>query len=183
MRGMARKEQLTHLDAKGAARMVDVSSKAVTLRRAVATAEVRMKRATLALLRDGRVPKGDVVAVARIAGIQAAKQASLLIPLCHPLPVEAVKVDITLAPPDRVRIRVEATVRARTGVEMEALAGAAAAALTIYDMCKAVDRGMAIGPIQLEEKSGGRSGAWSRVSVRNKGGVKKKRVARSQRKK
>jgi cyclic pyranopterin monophosphate synthase len=183
MRAMARKRQLTHLDAKGAARMVDVSSKAVTLRRAVASAEVRMQRATLALLRDGRVPKGDVVAVARIAAIQAAKQASLLIPLCHPLPVEAVKVDITLAPPDRVRIRVEATVRARTGVEMEALAGAAAAALTIYDMCKAVDRGMEIGPIRLEKKSGGRSGSWSRATVKNVGPRKTKRAGRSRRNK
>jgi cyclic pyranopterin phosphate synthase len=103
-----------------------------------------------------------VFTVARIAGIQAAKQTGTLIPLCHPLAIEAVEVDIQGRPPGRVSIRAEAVVRARTGVEMEALTGATVAALTVYDMCKAVDRGMVIGPIQLEEKTGGRSGTWRR---------------------
>jgi cyclic pyranopterin phosphate synthase len=156
--------RLTHLDDRGAARMVDVSEKAVTLRRAVATAEIHLAAATLKLITAGRIPKGDVFATARIAGIQAAKRASELIPLCHPLPVEAVTVDFEPTAPDRIRIRAETLVRARTGVEMEALTAAAVAALTLYDMCKAVDRGMTIGPIQLEEKSGGRSGEWRRES-------------------
>ena len=157
-----KKRRLSHIDAKGAARMVDVSAKPVTLRRAVASAEVRMRPATLRMIVDGAVPKGDVFAVARIAGIQAAKRAGEWIPLCHPLPVEAVEVRLSPLPPDRVRIEAEAVVRSRTGVEMEALTAAAAAALTLYDMCKAVDRGMVIGPIQLEHKSGGRSGKWTR---------------------
>lgn len=172
---MPRKHRLTHLNKKGAARMVDVSAKKVTLRRAVASAEVRMKPATMALLRDGRLPKGDVLAVTRIAGIQAAKQVSLLVPLCHPLSLDSVAVEIAPAAPDRMRIVVIATIRAKTGVEMEALAGAAAAALTLYDMCKAVDRGMEIGPIRLEHKSGGRSGMWSREKPRRPAARKKKR--------
>jgi cyclic pyranopterin phosphate synthase len=142
--------------------MVDVSAKAVTLRRAVATAEVTMSAKTLALIRDNRIPKGDVFAVARIAGIHAAKQTASIVPLCHPLPIEAVEVEIAATPPNRVLIQVETAIRARTGVEMEALVGAAAAALAVYDMCKAVDRAIVIGPIQLEEKSGGRSGFWRR---------------------
>jgi cyclic pyranopterin phosphate synthase len=142
--------------------MVDVSSKRVTLRRAVATAEVHLAAATLKLIHDGRIPKGDVFAVARLAGIQAAKRTAELIPLCHPLPVEAVQVSIEARPPTRVSIRVQAVVRARTGVEMEALTAACVAALSIYDMCKAVDRGITIGPVQLERKSGGRSGTWRR---------------------
>jgi cyclic pyranopterin phosphate synthase len=158
----ARTRRLTHLDRGGAARMVDVSSKAVTLRRAVATAEVVMSAKTLALIRDKRIPKGDVFAVARIAGIQAAKQTAQIVPLCHLLPIEAVDVEISAMPPHRVLIEVRTLIRARTGVEMEALVGAAAAALAIYDMCKAVDRGIVIGPIRLEEKSGGRSGTWRR---------------------
>lgn len=172
---MPRKKRLTHIDKKGAARMVDVSAKKVTLRRAVASAEVRMKPATMSLLRDGRLPKGDVLAVTRVAGIQAAKQVSLLIPLCHPLSLESVAVDIVPVAHDRMRIEVIATIRAKTGVEMEALAGAAAAALTLYDMCKAVDRGMEIGPIRLEHKSGGRSGMWSREKPRRPVARKKKR--------
>jgi len=155
-------KRLTHIGRDGAARMVDVSSKSVTRRRAVATAQVRLNPRTLALIRGGKVPKGDVFAVARIAAVQAAKQTSLLVPLCHPLPIEAAKVDIKAKAPDKIMIRVETTVRAKTGVEMEALVAAAAAALAIYDMCKAVDRGIVIGPIQLQEKSGGRSGTWRR---------------------
>jgi cyclic pyranopterin phosphate synthase len=142
--------------------MVDVSAKGVTRRRAVATAEVRMAAATLALIVDGKLPKGDVFAVARLAGIGAAKQASQLIPLCHPLPLDHVEIDLVARPPNRVSIRAEASVRAATGVEMEALTAAAVAALTLYDMCKAADRLMEIGPIRLQEKSGGRSGSWRR---------------------
>lgn len=121
-----------------------------------------MAPGTLRMIATGRAPKGDVLAAARIAGIQAAKRTAEWIPLCHPLPIEAVAVTLEPSPPDRLRIRAEATVRAKTGVEMEALVAAAAAALTVYDMCKAVDRGMEIGPIRLEAKSGGRSGRWRR---------------------
>ena len=145
-------------------RMVDVSGKKVTLRRATASAELRMNPRTLRHIREGSLPKGSVLSVARIAAVQAAKETHRWIPLCHPLPLESVKVEVRLVPPDRVVIRVETVVRARTGVEMEALVASAAAALTVYDMCKAVDRGIVIGPIQLQSKSGGRSGNWKRVS-------------------
>ncbi len=142
--------------------MVDVSAKAVSARRAVASAVVTVQPETLALIRDGQIPKGDVLAVARIAGIQAAKKASELIPLCHPLPVDAVEVRIALDPPATIRIEADVLVEARTGVEMEALTAVSVAALAIYDMCKAVDKGIEIGPIRLEHKSGGRSGEWNR---------------------
>ncbi len=154
--------RLSHLDDRGAARMVDVSAKRITTRRAVASAEVRLSPKTLRLIHDGKLPKGDVFAAARIAGIQAAKKTSELIPLCHPLPLDAVSLEITARSSDRIHIEATATIKARTGVEMEALTAAAVAALTIYDMCKAVDRGIVIGPIRLEEKSGGRSGTWRR---------------------
>lgn len=140
--------------------MVDVGRKSVTRRRAVAIAEVRMKPATLRAIAAGDVPKGDVFAAARIAGIQAAKRTHELIPLCHPLPLDSVAVDVRPVPPRRVTIRATASVSARTGVEMEALVAAAVAALTLYDMCKSMDHGMTIGPIRLEEKTGGRSGRW-----------------------
>jgi cyclic pyranopterin phosphate synthase len=147
--------------------MVDVSPKAVTAREAVARGEVTMERATLALLVAGRLPKGDVLAVARLAGVMAAKRTAELVPLCHPLPLEHVDVDLV---PDRrrgcVRIEARARVVARTGVEMEALTAVAVAALTLYDMCKAVDRGMTIGAIRLVEKHGGRSGTWVRAGER-----------------
>lgn len=161
-RNKAKQKRLTHCDERGAARMVDVSSKRITLRRAIATAEVHMAAETLSLIHAGKIPKGDVFAVARIAGIQAAKRAGELIPLCHTLPIEAVTVAIEARPPTCLHIRAETVVRARTGVEMEALTAATAASLAIYDMCKAVDRGIVIGPIQLERKSGGRSGTWQR---------------------
>lgn len=153
---------LSHLNRRGHARMVDVSEKPVTRRRAVATAELRVKPATLKAIQDGSVPKGDVFAVSRVAGIQAAKRCGELIPLCHPLPIDSVEIDITTARPDRIRISAVVGVSGRTGVEMEALTAASVAALTIYDMCKAIDRSIEIGPIRLEEKSGGRSGAWRR---------------------
>lgn len=161
-RSAHRTKGLTHLDAAGRARMVNVSKKAVTLRRAVARAEVVMQPGTLRAIAGGAIPKGDVLAAARIAGIQAAKRTDELIPLCHALPIDSVSIAMELKPPGRMIISAEAVVRARTGVEMEALVAASVAALTIYDMCKAMDRGMTIGPIVLLEKSGGRSGTWRR---------------------
>lgn len=155
------KATLTHLDAKGRARMVEVGAKPETERVAVASGEVRMQAATARLIRAGKVGKGDVIAVARLAGIQAVKQTHVLIPLCHPLRVSGVAVEIEVG---RDRARIRATVQAvdRTGVEMEALTAVSVAALALYDMAKAVDRGMVIGPVQLEEKRGGRSGHWRR---------------------
>jgi len=154
---------LSHVDERGQARMVDVGSKAVTQREAVASGWVIMKPETLALIQAGGVAKGDVLAVARLAGIMAAKRTWELIPLCHPLPLDAVTVECR---PDQEASGVEitATVRvtARTGAEMEALTAVSVAGLTIYDMCKAVDRGMRIEAVRLESKSGGRSGRWVR---------------------
>jgi cyclic pyranopterin monophosphate synthase len=160
---MARVRRLTHLDRRGRARMVDVSAKAVTRREAVARGEVAMRAETLALIAAGALPKGDVLGVARLAGIMAAKRTAELVPLCHPLPLSHVDVRLT---PDRARSRIviesRVTVDARTGVEMEALTAVAVAGLTLYDMCKAVDREMTIGAIRLVRKSGGRSGAFVR---------------------
>jgi cyclic pyranopterin phosphate synthase len=154
---------LSHLDAEGRARMVDVGEKAVTRRECVARAAVRMAPATLAAIAEGRTPKGDVLAVARIAGIQAAKRTADWIPLAHPLPLDAVVVELRPDPASSC-VHVEARVRAqaRTGVEMEALVAAAAAGLTVYDMCKAIDRGMALEAVRLVGKSGGKSGDWLR---------------------
>jgi cyclic pyranopterin monophosphate synthase len=152
--------RLSHVDATGAARMVDVSEKPDTAREAVAEGFVRMEPATLALIQEGGIPKGDVLAVARVAGIMAAKQTSNLIPMCHPLPVTGVTVD--LAPASETELRISATVKTtgKTGVEMEALTAVSVAALTVYDMCKAVDRGMRIEGVRLLEKRGGKSGEW-----------------------
>jgi cyclic pyranopterin phosphate synthase len=154
---------LSHFDDEGASRMVDVGGKPVTHRRARASAVVTMEPATLRLILDRKVTKGDVFEVARLAGILAAKRTGELIPLCHPLGIDSV--DLAFAPLDDRRVRIEAavSVHGRTGVEMEALTAAGVAALTVYDMCKAVDRGMTIGPIQLEEKSGGKSGTYQRA--------------------
>jgi len=154
--------RLTHLDAQGRARMVDVSGKAVSERVAVATATVRMQPTTLRLIRSGRIAKGEVLAVARIAGVMAAKRTADLIPLCHPLPVEVASIDFTPRAGGRLEITATTKVTGKTGVEMEALAAASAAALTVYDMCKAVDRGMVITDLCLLEKRGGRSGTWRR---------------------
>jgi cyclic pyranopterin phosphate synthase len=154
--------RLTHVDERGAARMVDVGEKAVTRRRAVAAGCVRMAPATLALVREGS-QKGDVLQVARIAGIQGAKRASDLVPLCHPVPLDSVQVELALDESEScVKIEACVTCSGRTGVEMEALAAVAAAALTVYDMVKSVDRGMLIERIELLEKEGGRSGRWVR---------------------
>ncbi len=152
---------LTHFDARGNAAMVDVSGKPTTARRATARARVVMQKATLALIREGKAKKGDVLAVARLAGIMAAKRTAELIPLCHPLPIAAVSVD--LAPDEaEAAVEIEATVRTtgQTGVEMEALTAASVAALTVYDMCKAVDRGMRIEAVRVTYKDGGKSGEF-----------------------
>ena len=147
--------------------MVDVSAKGITAREAVARGEVTMRPTTLAAIAAGTIPKGDVLAVARLAGIMAAKRTADLVPLCHPLPLT--HVDVALIPdPVASRVRIEGRVRveARTGVEMEALTAVAVAGLTLYDMCKAIDREMTIGAIRLVEKRGGRSGAYRRADER-----------------
>ncbi len=155
---MNRNGDFSHLDEKGAARMVDVGGKAVTKRRARAGARVAMAPETLRLLKKKAFPKGDVLAVARVAGIMAAKEASRLIPMCHPLGIEHVAVDFTIEE-EGPAVGIEASVRVsgKTGVEMEALTAASVAALTVYDMCKAVDKHMVIGDVRLLEKTGGRS--------------------------
>ena len=154
-------EGFTHLDSEGRARMVDVGGKEVTQRRAVARARVTMQEETAQALADGTVAKGDVLAVARVAGIQAAKRTSELIPLCHPLMLSSVQVDLTPGP-SWVDIEATAETVDRTGVEMEALTACSVAALTVYDMCKARDRTMQVEALGLVEKSGGRSGDWHR---------------------
>jgi cyclic pyranopterin phosphate synthase len=144
-------KRLSHLDPKGRATMVDVSSKFSQIRRAMATGEIRCSPSTMKLLREGKTPKGDVLAVARIAGIQAAKQTSTLIPLCHPLPISSAHIELS-PKKDRIFIVAEVRVHARTGVEMEALTAVSVAALTLYDMLKAVDRKMVIQNIRLTSK-------------------------------
>jgi cyclic pyranopterin phosphate synthase len=151
--------ELSHFDEKGASRMVDTTAKAESDRTARASALVRMNPTTLQLIRD-RSAKGDVREVARLAGIMAAKKTSELIPLCHPLPLTAVNIDFTFEGEDCLCIEATARVVARTGVEMEALTAVSVAALTVYDMCKAVDRGMTVERIRLEEKTGGKSGTF-----------------------
>jgi cyclic pyranopterin phosphate synthase len=150
---------LTHLDEAGAARMVDVSAKPVTARAATATGRITMSLEAIAAVRDGAAAKGDVLAVARIAGIMAAKRTADLIPLCHPLPLAGVTVDLELVADGIVATATARTSHA-TGVEMEAMTAVSVALLTIYDMVKAVDRGMTIGAVRLLAKSGGRSGEW-----------------------
>jgi cyclic pyranopterin phosphate synthase len=154
-------DRLTHVDERGAARMVDVAGKPITHRRAVAQALIRMSPETPAMIADGQVPKGDVIAVARVAGIMAAKRTSDLIPLCHPLALTHVSVDFETVS-DGVLIRAAVETNDVTGVEMEALTAASVAALTLYDMCKAVDRGMTVDNLGLVLKEGGKSGRWSR---------------------
>ena len=151
---------LTHLDSQGRANMVDVTDKSLTFREAVAEARVRMRPETLQLIVQGGHPKGDVFAVARIAGIQAAKKTAELIPLCHPLLLTSVKVELQAQGEDAVHIVARCKLSGQTGVEMEALTAASVAALTIYDMCKAVDRGMSIESVRLLEKLGGKSGHY-----------------------
>ena len=151
----------SHLDAEGRARMVDVGDKDETRRRAVARVKVTMSSETVAALSEGVVPKGDVLAVARLAGIQAAKRTSELVPLCHPVSLTSVTVDLSLGGAS-VEVEASAETVGRTGVEMEALTACAIAALTVYDMCKSLDRSITIEGLVLWEKSGGRSGHWRR---------------------
>jgi cyclic pyranopterin phosphate synthase len=167
-------DRLTHLDEQGRAHMVDIGEKLVTHRVCVARCEVHMAPETLARITEGRVAKGDVLATARIAGIQAAKRAAEWIPLAHPLPLDAVRIELSPEGPRSggegsqepavAVLRIEACVEThwRTGVEMEALVAASAAGLTVYDMCKAVDRGMTLESVRLVEKRGGKSGTWKR---------------------
>src|SRR3989338_1096544 len=165
--------KLTHFDESGASRMVDVSGKEATERLAVARARVAMKPETLRLILDKKVAKGDVFEVARIAGILAAKRTGELIPLCHPLNLTSVKIDFSNNGVDTVEIRSETKIVAPTGVEMEALVAASVAALTIYDMCKAVDRGMVISDVHKKKRGGGKGGEfsfsgklWGRITIR-----------------
>ena len=153
-------DDFSHFDARGQAAMVDVGTKPITGRTATARARVTMLSATAALIASGGAKKGDVLGVARIAGIMAAKRTSELIPLCHPLPISAVSLDLTLAG-DAVEIAATVRTTGQTGVEMEALTAASVAALTVYDMCKSVDRGMRIEALRLVHKAGGKSGEFS----------------------
>jgi len=156
-------DALSHVDEKGRARMVSVADKAVTHRTCVARGEVRMAAETLARIAEGQIPKGDVLLTARLAGIQAAKRTDEWIPLCHSLPLDGIEISLT-PDPGRSSVVIVASVEthARTGVEMEALVAVAAAGLTIYDMCKAIDRAISIGDVCLVRKSGGKSGEWVR---------------------
>lgn len=153
---------LTHFDKDGRARMVDISTKAETVRTAVAIGQVEMQPETLERIRTGKITKGDVLLVARVAGIMAAKQTAGLIPMCHPLNLTAVQIDFEFIGHKRIQIEAIAKVSGKTGVEMEALTAVSVAALTIYDMCKAIDKAMVIGNICLMEKSGGKSGHYVR---------------------
>jgi cyclic pyranopterin phosphate synthase len=159
-----RERRFSHLDESGAARMVNVADKQNTAREARAEARVSMSGETLGLIAEGKVPKGDVFSTARLAGIMAAKQTHYIIPLCHPLRIDSIEVDFQVDEEDS-SVRIESRVRAtdRTGVEMEALVAAGVAALTVYDMCKAVDRVMEVSALRLIFKSGGKSGTWHRV--------------------
>jgi cyclic pyranopterin phosphate synthase len=155
--------KLSHLDEQGRAKMVDVSDKDITSRIAVARGTIHMRRETLALILDDKIEKGDVFSVARVAGIMAAKKTSELIPMCHPLNITSVEIDLKPAEnPARVEIEASVRVSGKTGVEMEAMSAVSVAGLTIYDMCKAVDREMSIGEIRLVKKSGGKSGTFLR---------------------
>jgi cyclic pyranopterin phosphate synthase len=156
--------ELTHLDENGAARMVDVGSKSATARLALAKGRIAMSPDALAAVRDGNAPKGDVLAAARIAGIMAAKKTAELIPLCHPLALDAVAVDFAVEE-GGIEVTATASLTGRTGVEMEAMTACCVALLTIYDMAKALDKAMTIGDVRLVEKAGGKSGTWRREGV------------------
>lgn len=156
-------KKLTHIDKEGRAKMVDVTEKPLTRRKAVARGSVYMKPETLKLIQDKKVPKGDVLSVSRIAGIMAAKKTSEIIPMCHPLNITSVNLDFDIDnKKNKIDIKAKIKITGQTGVEMEALTAVSAAALTIYDMCKAVDKEMVISDIMLIEKSGGRSGVFKR---------------------
>jgi len=155
-------DNLTHFNARGEARMVDVGAKPATERKAVAEGRIRMQAATLEQIRRGRHAKGDVLAVARVAGIMAAKRTADLVPLCHPLALTRIDIELDIDAEDGVRCAATVATRERTGVEMEALTAVQVALLTVYDMCKAADRGMTIDGVRLLHKSGGKSGEWNR---------------------
>ena len=155
-------KSLTHLDEQGHVRMVDVSEKAVTVRRALAESTVSMSAEAFQALAEGKTPKGDVLATVRLGALMGVKSTSTLIPLCHPLPVESARCEVTLLEPNQVRITVEVSTSGKTGVEMEALVGASTGSLVLYDMLKALDKGMVIGPTQLLQKEGGKSGPYRR---------------------
>ena len=155
-------ESLSHFDERGASRMVDVGGKDVTVRRARASGRVRLREETVRLIRDRQLAKGDVIEVARLAGIMASKRTAELIPLCHLLPLDSVTLTFDFPDATSIAIEAEAKATAHTGVEMEALVAVSTAALTIYDMCKAIDREMVVEQVRLEEKSGGRSGRFVR---------------------
>jgi cyclic pyranopterin monophosphate synthase len=158
------KPRSTHFDDRGNARMVDVGAKPATQREAIARGTISLSREALDLVKAGAIQKGDVLGIARIAGIQAAKRTSEWIPLCHPLPLDALELDFALeSDPPAIAIEARARTTAKTGVEMEALVAVSAAALTIYDMCKSVDRGMRVDAIRLVRKSGGKSGVYERL--------------------
>ncbi len=157
--------ELTHLNAQGEAHMVDIGEKGITKRTAIAEALITMNPETLSKIAASGLKKGDVLAVARVAGIMAAKKTSELIPLCHSIPLDGVEVDFFPVEPDGLRIEVAVTCSYRTGVEMEALTAASIAALTVYDMCKAVDKGMEIRHVRLLTKTGGRSGTYKRENA------------------
>ena len=167
-------KELTHVDEEGRVRMVDTSGKVLTARRAVASARVLMSPETVLAVREHRTPKGDPLETARLAGIMAAKRTAELIPLCHPLPLTQVDVRVELTD-EGVRLEAEAATNAQTGVEMEALTAAAVAALTIYDMCKAIDKAMTITDVRLEKKTGGKSGDYEREKGRRRVGVTRRR--------
>ena len=163
IRDSLRRKKLTHIDKKGMSRMVDVSAKPLTGRIAVAKGAVYMKKKTFGLIKKGKASKGDVLSVAKIAGIMAAKKTSEIIPLCHPLNITSVNIDFNLnEKKNRIEIEARVKITGQTGVEMEALTAVAAAALTIYDMCKAVDKEIIISDIMLMEKSGGKTGEFKR---------------------
>ncbi|MBI1741660.1 cyclic pyranopterin monophosphate synthase MoaC [Candidatus Acetothermia bacterium] len=158
-----KKAKLSHLDAHGHARMVDVSAKPDTVRIAIAQGKIVMRPSTLQLILEGTIKKGDVLTVAKIAAIQGAKRTAELIPMCHPIPITGIDIEFTHDKQEaNISVAAAVTSAGKTGVEMEALTACATALLTIYDMCKAVEKGMTIGPIQLIEKRGGKSGTWNR---------------------
>ncbi len=153
----------SHFDEKGNSRMIDVSSKDITIRVAIAEGSIRMQKATFEMIRDKKAKKGDVLEIARLAGIMAAKKTGYLIPLCHPLNLSSIEIDFKLIKSkNQVNVISKVKISDRTGVEMEALTAVSICLLTIYDMCKSVDRGMIINEIKLREKSGGKSGLWKR---------------------
>jgi len=160
---VAQNDQLTHFNEQNRAQMVDISDKNVTKRVAVAKSQVKMKPETLQRIREGTVSKGDVLAVAQVAGIMAAKKTADLIPMCHPLPLTGIDISFTFESEELLGLEVTVKTTGKTGVEMEALTAASAAALTVYDMCKAMDKEMVIGPTYLASKTGGKSGDFQRT--------------------